>query len=201
MLFCYCNSMSNYIEDWWKLSISGEGIIFISYTTCIKVMQKQIMFCSWLICISSVILSFCLYELKYPKFVVPSYVVAFGYCLADAATSGYTIMSEDSAKTAKETRSKEMRAAIAGFDTLLWQGERKNTTWAMAFNRRNLMLTTTYNFCFISIRPCQCSHSWWCYQPHSSFIEAGCSKDSCWSPNDGIPVVSHSCWYQVSAYT
>ena len=59
---------------------------------------------------------------------MPSYVVAFGYCLADAATSGYTIMSEDSDKTAKETRSKEMRAAIAGFDTLLWQGERKNTT-------------------------------------------------------------------------
>ena len=32
-------------------------------------------------------------------------------------------MSEDNDKTVKETRSKEVRAAIAGCDTLLWQGE------------------------------------------------------------------------------
>jgi hypothetical protein len=32
-------------------------------------------------------------------------------------------MSEDNAKTIKEARSKEVRASIAGFDTLLWQGE------------------------------------------------------------------------------
>ncbi|KAL7538246.1 hypothetical protein ACHAXR_008417 [Thalassiosira sp. AJA248-18] len=54
--------------------------------------------------------------------VAPSYLIAFGYCLADAASSGYQVMSEDRSKTVRETRSKEVRAAIAGFDTLLWQG-------------------------------------------------------------------------------
>ena len=28
------------------------------------------------------------FRYQFPRFVVPSYVVAFGYCLADAATSG-----------------------------------------------------------------------------------------------------------------
>lgn len=62
------------------------------------------------------------FRYQYPKLVAPSYAIAFGYCLADAASSGYQIMSEDKEKTVKETRTKEMRAAIAGFDTLLWQG-------------------------------------------------------------------------------
>lgn len=63
------------------------------------------------------------FRYQYPRFVVPSYVLAGGYCMADAANDVYTIMSEDDTTKDKDTvRSKEVRAAIAGFDTLLWQG-------------------------------------------------------------------------------
>ena len=63
-------------------------------------------------------------RLQYPKFVIPSYLIAFGYCLADSALATYSVMSEDDDTiAAKETkRPKNVRAAIAGFDTLLWQG-------------------------------------------------------------------------------
>lgn len=63
----------------------------------------------------------------YPKLVVPSYAVAFGYCLADSISAGYHVMSEkegggDEGSSSKyTTRSTEKRAAIAMFDTLLWQ--------------------------------------------------------------------------------
>ncbi|KAL3790307.1 hypothetical protein HJC23_002933 [Cyclotella cryptica] len=55
------------------------------------------------------------------KMVTPSYVLAFGYCIADAASAGYAIMSEEDKKIENPTRSRETRAAIATFDTLLWQ--------------------------------------------------------------------------------
>lgn len=63
----------------------------------------------------------------YPKFVTPSYAVAFGYCLADSVSAGYHVMAVtedggDGGSSSKyDTRSKEKRAAIAMFDTLLWQ--------------------------------------------------------------------------------
>ena len=63
------------------------------------------------------------FRYQYPRLVLPSYAIAFGYCFADAAYESYQVMAEDNSKTIKETRSKEVRAAIAGFDTLLWQGE------------------------------------------------------------------------------
>ena len=64
------------------------------------------------------------FRYQYPRLVVPSYAVAFGYCFADAASNVYQVMAEDREKdVAKEARSREMRAAIAGFDTLLWQGQ------------------------------------------------------------------------------
>jgi fission process protein 1 len=64
------------------------------------------------------------FRLQYPKFVIPSYLIAFCYCLADSALATYSVMSEDDDTiAAKETkRPKNVRAAIAGFDTLLWQG-------------------------------------------------------------------------------
>ena len=63
------------------------------------------------------------FRYQYPRFVVPSYAVAFGYCFADAVSNVYEVMAEDSEKVAvKDARSRETRAAIAGFDTLLWQG-------------------------------------------------------------------------------
>lgn len=64
-----------------------------------------------------------IFSLQYPKLVTPSYVVAFGYCFADAVSAGYQVMSEDERVTVREYRAKETRAAIATFDTLLWQSE------------------------------------------------------------------------------
>ena len=67
------------------------------------------------------------FRYQYPRFVVPSYIIAGIYCTADAASDVYTVLSEDDKETNNITinnnrgRSKEVRAAIAGFDTLLWQ--------------------------------------------------------------------------------
>mmetsp|Transcript_24292 Transcript_24292/g.41576 ORF Transcript_24292/g.41576 Transcript_24292/m.41576 type:complete len:174 (+) Transcript_24292:227-748(+) len=62
------------------------------------------------------------FRYQFPRWVMPSYAIAFGYCFADAASATYEVMSEENDKVVKEARSKEVRAAIAGFDTLLWQG-------------------------------------------------------------------------------
>ena len=68
------------------------------------------------------------FRYQYPKFVVPSYAIAFGYCLADSLSAGYQVMSEKEdiaggagSMSKNDARSKEKRAAIAVFDTLLWQ--------------------------------------------------------------------------------
>ena len=66
------------------------------------------------------------FRYQYPRFVVPSYIIAGIYCTADAASDVYTVLSEDDEETDTITinnnRSKEVRAAFAGVDTLLWQG-------------------------------------------------------------------------------
>lgn len=59
------------------------------------------------------------FRYQFPKLVTPSYVVSFGYCLMDAASTGYsTWNSHDPTKT---ERSREFGAALATGDTLLWQ--------------------------------------------------------------------------------
>jgi fission process protein 1 len=63
------------------------------------------------------------FRYQYPKFVVPSYGIAFGYCLADSVSSGYqVVMSEECDVRDDESPSisKEKRAGIAMLDTLLW---------------------------------------------------------------------------------
>lgn len=62
------------------------------------------------------------FRLQYPKFVIPSYLIAFGYCVADSALATYSVMTEDDVDEKEINRPKNVRAAIAGFDTLLWQG-------------------------------------------------------------------------------
>ncbi|EJK74014.1 hypothetical protein THAOC_04336 [Thalassiosira oceanica] len=57
-------------------------------------------------------------SLKSHAFFAP--VVAFAYCLSDSAYSGYMALGEENNRPNGE-RSKETRAAIASFDTLLWQ--------------------------------------------------------------------------------
>jgi fission process protein 1 len=64
------------------------------------------------------------FRYQYPRLVGPSYVLAFGYCLADSVSAGYQVMASEKGSDAdvnnKDVRSKEKRAAIAMFDTLLW---------------------------------------------------------------------------------
>ena len=58
------------------------------------------------------------FRYQFPRFVVPSYVVAFGYCLADAVTSGkkaYEFAKEDNLPTAA------VDSVVSTVDTLLWQ--------------------------------------------------------------------------------
>jgi len=67
------------------------------------------------------------FRYQYPKFVAPSYALAFGYCLADSISAGYQELyvkedgGNEGTSSKYDTRSNETRAAIAFFDTLLWQ--------------------------------------------------------------------------------
>eukprot|EP00563_Minutocellus_polymorphus_P017274 CAMPEP_0197727298 /NCGR_PEP_ID=MMETSP1434-20131217/18845_1 /TAXON_ID=265543 /ORGANISM="Minutocellus polymorphus, Strain CCMP3303" /LENGTH=219 /DNA_ID=CAMNT_0043313445 /DNA_START=102 /DNA_END=761 /DNA_ORIENTATION=+ len=62
------------------------------------------------------------FRYQFPRFVVPSYILSFGYVGADALTTGYReYCSEDTSKDSKASLSREYRAGIATFDTLLWQ--------------------------------------------------------------------------------
>lgn len=58
------------------------------------------------------------FRYQFPRFVIPSYVVAFGYCLADAAMSGkksYEFAKEDNLPTAT------VDSVVSTVDTLIWQ--------------------------------------------------------------------------------
>ncbi len=59
-----------------------------------------------------------------PKFVMPSYVMAFGYCSLDAISAGHREWTKENDKHIEKmhsTRGREVNAALAAFDTLLWQ--------------------------------------------------------------------------------
>lgn len=60
------------------------------------------------------------FRYQFPRFVVPSYVLSFGYVGADAFTTGYRVWKDVEKETGSGT-SREYRAGIATFDTLLWQ--------------------------------------------------------------------------------
>ena len=58
------------------------------------------------------------FRYQFPRLVAPSYVISFGYCIADAVTSGkkaYAFAKDDNPKTAKAD------AVVSTVDTLLWQ--------------------------------------------------------------------------------
>jgi fission process protein 1 len=58
------------------------------------------------------------FRYQFPKFVTPSYVVAFGYCFADAATSGHATFDEASRKGSPTA---VVDALVSTTDTLIWQ--------------------------------------------------------------------------------
>jgi fission process protein 1 len=58
------------------------------------------------------------FRYQFPRFVVPSYAISFGYCLADALTSGkkaYDSAKKDNLPTAA------VDSIVSTADTLLWQ--------------------------------------------------------------------------------
>lgn len=68
------------------------------------------------------------FRYQFPRFVVPSYVLSFGYVGADALTTGYRVWKHADKETSSKSSdllgsisSREYRAGIATFDTLLWQ--------------------------------------------------------------------------------
>jgi fission process protein 1 len=66
------------------------------------------------------------FRYQFPKLVMPSYGLAFGYCVLDAATTGYDTWHsyKPAARTSLTTthaRSQEIVTAVATVDTLLWQ--------------------------------------------------------------------------------
>ena len=58
------------------------------------------------------------FRYQYPQFVLPSYLLAFGYCAADAITTGYYTYNKQEAFSNDQ---KLQRTLIGTFDTLLWQ--------------------------------------------------------------------------------
>lgn len=59
------------------------------------------------------------FRYQFPKLVFPSYVIAFGYCCADAAVKGWTNYNDPVQKASSSTRL--WNTAIVTADTLLWQ--------------------------------------------------------------------------------
>lgn len=58
------------------------------------------------------------FRYQFPKLVVPSYVVAFGYCFADAATSGNATYNKS---LAAGSNTASLDALVTTFDCLIWQ--------------------------------------------------------------------------------
>jgi mitochondrial fission process protein 1 len=58
------------------------------------------------------------FRFQYPKYVMPSYVLAFGYCAADAITTGYNAYHS---QEKIDNDQKLTRTLIGSLDTLLWQ--------------------------------------------------------------------------------
>lgn len=78
---------------------------------------------------------------QFPRLVTPTYVLAFGYCAADAISSGYRMWEEggnnkisasvpasslasasaSEQNESKSSSSREIMAAVATCDTLIWQ--------------------------------------------------------------------------------
>ena len=61
------------------------------------------------------------FRYQLPKLVVPSYAVSFGYCFADAATTGYDIWQDYPKEGQANGISRETKTALHTMDTLLWQ--------------------------------------------------------------------------------
>lgn len=58
------------------------------------------------------------FRYQFPGFVLPSYVIAFGYCFADATSSGHRTYNE---ALLKNSPTAVLDSAVSTFDSLIWQ--------------------------------------------------------------------------------
>ena len=63
------------------------------------------------------------FRYQFPRFVAPSYVIAFGYCCADAAQAGWRVWSSPSTAVDNETSQAQRQhdSLRAMVDTAIWQ--------------------------------------------------------------------------------
>lgn len=62
------------------------------------------------------------FRYQFPRFVLPSYIVSFGYCLADAGSTGYsTYVNYFDSEIKRDDTTGMQNALRATVDTLLWQ--------------------------------------------------------------------------------
>ena len=59
------------------------------------------------------------FRYQFPRFVAPSYVIAFGYCACDSAQAGWRIWS--SADTEMSTAQRQQESLRSMVDTAVWQ--------------------------------------------------------------------------------
>lgn len=62
------------------------------------------------------------YMYKFPRFVVPSYMIAFGYCGLDAASAGWKEWNNTKRKQ-NQPMGDTGAVIAAAADTLLWQSK------------------------------------------------------------------------------
>jgi len=62
------------------------------------------------------------FRYQFPKLILPSYGVAFGYCFADAANTGWKAYQTSRNDTSYDDHTQDLKhAAVASFDVMLWQ--------------------------------------------------------------------------------
>eukprot|EP00527_Entomoneis_sp_CCMP2396_P000207 CAMPEP_0198139240 /NCGR_PEP_ID=MMETSP1443-20131203/2590_1 /TAXON_ID=186043 /ORGANISM="Entomoneis sp., Strain CCMP2396" /LENGTH=179 /DNA_ID=CAMNT_0043801317 /DNA_START=236 /DNA_END=775 /DNA_ORIENTATION=- len=61
------------------------------------------------------------FRYQFPRFVTPSYVIAFGYCAADSISKGYSTWTANPEAVAAEDSTRIHDTARATLDTLMWQ--------------------------------------------------------------------------------
>lgn len=59
------------------------------------------------------------FRYQFPRFVVPSYIISFGYCFADSAQAGWKVWSSTSDDLSESQRQQESLRALV--DTVVWQ--------------------------------------------------------------------------------
>mmetsp|Transcript_5435 Transcript_5435/g.7865 ORF Transcript_5435/g.7865 Transcript_5435/m.7865 type:complete len:173 (-) Transcript_5435:65-583(-) len=79
------------------------------------------------------------FRYQYPRMVIPSYAVAFGYCFMDSVTAGYYAwaahdVTEREQRTNLIPQSREMKTILTMGDTLLWQTLASVTIPGVAIN-------------------------------------------------------------------